>query len=377
MPWLGEVPKHWEVKRNKLLLREVVERSEHGSENLLSVSQYTGVTRRSDRHAGAGGLLTNAVSLVGYKRVLPGDLVMNIMLAWNGSLGASSVEGIVSPAYCVFRAIAGVEPRFFHYLLRTPLLTGVFKSVSTGVVDSRLRLYPEVFFRLPTVLPPLPEQAGIVRFLDHADRRIRRYIATKKKLVALLDEQQQAVIHHAVTRGRNPNVRLKPSGVEWLGGVPEQWEVGPVGGLCEYISYGFTNPMPAADQGPYMLTANDIGDGAIRFEDARRTTQDAFDHLLTKKSRPIRGDVLVTKDGTLGRVAVADGRPACINQSVALLRVDADRVLPEFLAAILRGPLYRERMTYEAGGSTIKHIYIVHVPMPNARLTLFGRTRLA
>jgi type I restriction enzyme, S subunit len=223
--WLGEVPEHWDVRRNKLLLREVDERSEHGSEDLLSVSQYTGVTRRRERQAGAGGLLTNAASLVGYKRVMPGDLVMNIMLAWNGSLGASAVEGIVSPAYCVFRATAGVEPRFFHYLLRTPLLTGVFKTVSTGVVDSRLRLYPDVFFRLPTVLPPLHEQAAIVRFLDHADRRIRRYIAGKKKLIALLNEQKQAIIHRAVTRGLDPSVRLKPSGVEWLGAVPEHWEV--------------------------------------------------------------------------------------------------------------------------------------------------------
>ena len=225
VPWLGGVPTHWDVKRNKLLLREVDERSELGSEDLLSVSQYTGVTRRRDRQAGAGGLLTNAASLVGYKRVLPGDLVMNIMLAWNGSLGASTVEGIVSPAYCVFRATAGIHPRFLHYLLRTPLLTGVFKTVSTGVVDSRLRLYPDVFFRLPTVLPPLHEQAAIVRFLDHSDRHIRRYIAAKTKLIVLLNEQKQAIIHRAVTRGLDPNVRLKSSGVEWLGGIPEHWEV--------------------------------------------------------------------------------------------------------------------------------------------------------
>ncbi len=74
-------------------------------------------------------------------------------------------------------------------------------------------------------LPPLPEQAAIVRFLDHADRRIRRYIRAKQKLIKLLEEQKQAIIHRAVTRGLDPNVRLKPSGVEWLGDVPEHWEV--------------------------------------------------------------------------------------------------------------------------------------------------------
>ena len=80
------------------------------------------------------------------------------------------------------------------------------------------------------------EQAAIVHFLDHADRRIRRYIAAKKKLIALLDEQKQAIIHRAVTRGLDPAVPLKPSGVEWLGDVPEHWEVGSVGGLCGCIS---------------------------------------------------------------------------------------------------------------------------------------------
>ena len=217
VPWLGEVPEHWEVKRNKLFLREVNERSEDGTEELLTVSQYTGVTRRRERLSEEGDLLTNAISLVGYKRVMPGDLVMNIMLAWNGSLGVSGIDGIVSPAYCVFRGKDGDDPRFLHYLFRTPLFTGAFKTVSTGVVDSRLRLYPDVFFRLPSLLPPLPEQFAIARFLAYVDRRIRRHIRAKQKLIKLLEEQKHTIIHRAVTRGLDPNVRLKPSDVEWLG----------------------------------------------------------------------------------------------------------------------------------------------------------------
>ena len=234
VPWLGQVPAHWEVKGNKFLLQEVNERSEDGSEELLTVSQYTGVTRRRERLAGEGDLLTNAASLVGYKRVKPGDLVMNIMLAWNGSLGVSSISGIVSPSYCVFRTKRdGVDSRFLHYLFRTPSYTGAFKTVSTGVVDSRLRLYPDVFLRLPSVVPPLPEQTAIVRFLDYMDRRIRRSIRAKQKLIKLLEEYRQALIHQAVTgkidvRTGKPYPAYKDSGVPWLGKVPEQWEVIPL-----------------------------------------------------------------------------------------------------------------------------------------------------
>ena len=106
-----------------------------------------------------------------------------------------------------------------------------------------------------------------------------------------------------------------------------------------------------------MLTANDIGDGKVDYESARRTTDEAF-HLLTFKSRPNRGDILITKDGTLGRVAVHDGRKACINQSVALLRGNARLIFVPFLAACLSSRPYQDRMLFEAGGTTIKHIYI-------------------
>jgi type I restriction enzyme S subunit len=251
VPWLGQVPGHWAVARNKLLMCERNDRSFDGSEELLTVSQYTGVSRRRDRLSGDSGLLTSATSLVGYKRVAPGDLVMNIMLAWNGSLGVSAIDGIVSPAYCVFRVGPDLDSRYLHYLLGTPLFTGAFRQASTGVVDSRLRLYPDVFFRLPSLLPPRSEQAAIVRFLDLADRRIRRYIWAKQKLIRLLGEQTRDVIYRAVTHGLDPKVRLKPSGADWLGDVPEHWQLQRLRTLVARIEQGVS---PQAEAG---LAAHD------------------------------------------------------------------------------------------------------------------------
>lgn len=116
--------------------------------------------------------------------------------------------------------------------------------------------------------------------------------------------------------------------------------------------------MPTVDDGPFMLTANDIDYGCIRYDTARRTTYSAFRELLTNKSRPQAGDLLLTKDGTLGRLAIHDGQEACINQSVALLRPQPHIVTGEFLWSALMGGVYQERMLYEAGGTTIRHIYI-------------------
>jgi type I restriction enzyme S subunit len=136
--WLGEVPEHWEVRRFKYLLRESDVRSSEGTEQLLQVSRFTGVTERK-RADGGDEPDTRAESLVGYKRVDPNELVVNIMLAWNGSMGVSPHSGIVSPAYCVYRFGATTEPWYYHHLLRSPTYKARIKAVSTGVVESRQR----------------------------------------------------------------------------------------------------------------------------------------------------------------------------------------------------------------------------------------------
>ncbi len=224
VPWLGQLPATWDVRRMKLLLREVDSRSTSGKEQLLRVSQYTGVTQRKASD-GSDEPDTRASSLKGYKRVAIHDLVINIMLAWNGSMGVSRYDGIASPAYCVYRFKAGALPWYYHELLRLPVYKGRIKTASTGVVESRLRLYSDDLGRIEAIQPPPDEQAAIVRFLDHANGRIERAIRAKRKLMALLNEQKQAIIQRAVTRGLDPTVPLKPSGIPWLDDIPKHWEV--------------------------------------------------------------------------------------------------------------------------------------------------------
>ncbi|MHB1048744.1 MAG: restriction endonuclease subunit S [Bacteroidota bacterium] len=223
--WLGKLPEHWNELRAKYVMRESDRRSENGKETLLSVSQYTGVTARKQKHNGSELSLTRALSLTGYKLVKKDDLVINIMLAWNGSLGISSLDGLVSPAYGVYRFGKTFHPRYYHYLLRTQLYKGKFKVESTGVVESRLRLYSDNLFRIPLLIPEYEEQQAIVKYLNWFEKEINNYIRIKKRQIELLNEQKRAIINHAVTRGINPNVKLKHSGIDWLGEIPEHWEV--------------------------------------------------------------------------------------------------------------------------------------------------------
>ena len=150
---------------------------------------------------------------------------MNIMLAWNGSLGISKYGGVISPAYCVFEVPNRVNPWYYHYLLRTNTYTDAFKTLSTGVIDSRLRLYPDKFYQIYVAIPPKHEQDQIVRYLDISLAKINKFIRTKKKLIKVLKEQKQAIIDQAVTKGVNSSVKMKPSGINWLGDIPEEWKV--------------------------------------------------------------------------------------------------------------------------------------------------------
>ena len=215
--WLGEIPSHWEVKRTKYVWQETDCRSEYGSEQLLSVSQYDGVREaQSD---------SRSESLKGYKVVKQDELVINIMLAWLGGLGVSNYEGIVSPAYCVYKLHDAQNPRFLHYLYRTPMYLGEFARHSTGIVPSRWRMYTDDFGEVLTLLPPIEEQNAMVAYLDEQTAKIDTAIAQQQKMIDLLNERKQIIINNAVTKGLNPNVKMKDSGVEWIGEVPEHWEV--------------------------------------------------------------------------------------------------------------------------------------------------------
>jgi type I restriction enzyme S subunit len=201
-------------------------RSETGSEELLSVSHYTGVTLKRESLENEDDHLTNAESLVGYKLVAKNDLVINIMLAWNGSLGISPYNGITSPAYCVYRIKDNNNPEYFGYLFSTNLFKAEFRRHSTGIIVSRLRLYSDKFFSIFSVVPPKDEQDEIVQYIKAQEEKINRFIEKKQRFIELLKEQRQNIITHAITKGINPNAKMKVSKFDWFGEVPAHWEVG-------------------------------------------------------------------------------------------------------------------------------------------------------
>lgn len=213
LDWMPEVPEHWEVLRIKNLFQEIDSRSETGNEELLSVSHYTGVTLKRDSLENEDDYLTNASSLIGYKKVAKGDLIINIMLAWNGSLGISPYNGITSPAYCVYRIKGNNNPDYFGYLFTTNVFKAEFRRNSTGIIDSRLRLYSDKFFSIYTVVPPLHEQASIVQYIKAQEEKINRFIEKKQRFIELLKEQRLSIVNNYVTTENKNWIWLRLKGI--------------------------------------------------------------------------------------------------------------------------------------------------------------------
>ncbi len=259
--WLGDVPEHWEVVPNRALFNRIKDR-DCPDEQMLSVTIKKGVIRQSTLLEITSKKDSSNLDRSNYKLVQPGGIAYDKMRAWQGAIGASYYRGIISPAYVVQRPRACSSPGYFHQLFRISTFAKEVERWSYGITSNMLSLRPEHFKLIYSCLPPLPEQAAIVRYLDHVDRRVRWYVRAKQKLIELLEEQKQAIIHRAVTRGLDPDVPLKGSGVEWLGEVPEHWEVKPIKRAFITMDYGISDS--ATDDGTIrLLTMGHIKDGNI------------------------------------------------------------------------------------------------------------------
>lgn len=198
--WIGMIPEHWELHRFKSIFTECKSVTETGQEDLLSVSEYYGVARRIDKMED-GEYESRADSLVGYKVCKKDDLVINIMLAWKRGLGFSDFDGIVSPAYAVYRG-KNIAPHYFHYLMRTDMYVAEYKRNSKGIIDSRLRMYTDRFNNIMAIVPPLSEQQAIAAYLDEKCSKIDAATENIGKQIDALKRLKRALINEVVTGQR-------------------------------------------------------------------------------------------------------------------------------------------------------------------------------
>jgi len=357
LPWLGQVPSHWSFGRIKTVLREADSRSPDGAGTLLSLTRVRGLIPHRDMT----DKMHSAKTLVGYKRYSPGQIVMNRMQAWSGMFGAGAIDGLVSPDYAVFDILEGHAITLVLERLKSPDLVARFAVESRGIGSGFNRLYTDRFGSIRISLPPPAEQATIVRFLDWANGRLERTIRAKRKVIALLNEQKQAIIHRAVTRGLDPSVPLKTSGIPWLGDVPKHWEVRRLAHAIR-LQTGFPFASAGFVQGESrtrLLRGINVTPSGLRWNTVvrwQRKPNDGLDEFALQigdialgMDRPIIGS------GVRAATVQDTDTPSLLLQRVARLR-PTNQLDARFLLLLLRGRLFADYIAPIFTGISVPHL---------------------
>lgn len=370
--WLGQLPKGWRLVPFRSLFRRV-KRTDFPEEELLSVYRDYGVIRKRDRD---DNFNKASEDLAPYQLVEPGDLAVNKMKAWQGSLGISPYRGIVSPAYFVYRAVHNELPRYLHYLLRSdPYATG-FLTISKGIRINQWDVDPDHLAQLPIPLPSPPEQAAIVGLLDRETAKIDALVEEQQRLIELLKEKRQAVISHAVTKGLDPTVPMKESRVEWLGEVPAHWKTAPLKWAVQSIEQGWSPQCESfrveSPEEWGVLKVGCVNGGMFRPEENK---------ALPPELNPMpelglqRGDILVSRANTRELVGSAalipeDYSHLMLCDKLYRLRANEAVVLPEFLSTYLQSRISREAFELAATGTSASMVNIGQGTVMNLTVAL-------
>ena len=374
--WIGEIPNEWEVKRGKELFFEINDRCKN-PENypLLSVSEYYGVAPKSEK-IDEGDFITHAETLDGYKICQKGDIVQNIMLAWKRATGMSNYEGLISPAYCIYRPYKSIDSKYYHYLFRTDVYADLFKQYSTGIIDSRLRLYPAKFLSLKYAYPPKETQQRIATYLDKKCSKIEETIQNQQQVIEKLKAYKQSLITEAVTgkvkivngKACGEYESYKDSGVEWISKIPSEWKTYKTKFLSKKITDG-AHISPETDNGIYdFVSTADLKNGYIDFENCLKTSPESYKYFVSTGCKPQKGDVLISKDGTVGKtVIIQDEKDFVIASSLVIIRPDLGKITSEFLNYALQSSLVQETLLLLMHGSGLKRVSV----KKNSNLIIF------
>ena len=323
--WLGEVPSHWE-SFPLFVQAKISSITNHIDKELLSVYLDRGVVRFSD----VDEKRTNVTSLdlSKYQLVRKGNLVLNNQQAWRGSVGVSSYEGIVSPAYLILELSNKFDPHYANYLFRNSSMVSHYLIASKGVGTIQRNLYWGNLSRTPIFIPPLSEQQKISQFLDDKTSKIDQAVELAEKQIALLKEHKQILIQNAVTRGLNSDVLLKDSGVEWQGDLPSHWDVQ----RSKFIFKKIERKVNEEDQ---IVTC--FRDGQVTLRANRRT--EGFTNALKEHGyQGIRkGDLVIhAMDAFAGAIGISDSDGKATPVYSVCLPHDKQKIDVYFYAYYLR-----------------------------------------
>lgn len=358
--WIGDIPKHWEVKKMRNLI-SMTSVKNHPNETLLSVVREQGVIVRDIEADDNHNFIPEDLS--GYKLIEEGQFVINKMKAWQGSYAVSGYRGIVSPAYytCDLRL---AYKTFFNVAIRSCAYVPFFTQYSKGIRVGQWDLSPVGLKEIPFFLPPLAEQRAIVSYLDGKVGQIDTYVAKQTQQIELLKELKQAVIANAVTKGIDNKAKLKQTGISWIGHVPQHWEQCRLKNVVSCNNETLSNNTEPSLQIEYVEIAD-----VKEMEGIVRTTHYKFSEAPSRARRITKnGDIILSTVRTyLKAVALVKQEGLIVSTGFAVLRPkDCNQ---EYISYLLRSDYFLGEVSRRSFGIsypsiTTDALLSIEIPIP-------------
>jgi len=355
--WIGDIPKDWEVKRIKNLFylkKEVSENPEQ--EQVLSLTM-NGIIKR-DVSSNEGQLPD---TYKGYTKIYPDDIVMNPMDLKSGWIDRSKYDGIISPSYYVLNKLNDdLEIQFFNYQLQRHYKERIFFSFGQGVsYDYRWGLGRETILNFPIVVPPKETQTQIVSFLDTKTQKIDELIQKTEQKIKLLKEKRTSLINHCVTKGLNPDVEMKDSGVEWIGEIPSEWGKSKVKYLTDEHRQGYYSSEQYSETGLKVVRITDLNDD-------RTISIDKSPHYNLEdieKDRFIlkNGDFLFPRTGGVGRFGIFNDTTPSIYGSFLIRFRFNKKIFLQFLRYYFDSEIYLNQILSEIHGGVNQNVHVENI----------------
>lgn len=354
--WLGNTPTDWEVLRMCYVFRPISIKNTSGEMNLSVYRDYGVIptNSRSDNH----NVISEDTS--NYKLVEKGDFVMNKMKCWMGSLGLSDYRGIVSPSYTVMKPLKNNSHKYIHYLLRSKTYIPQYKRLSYGVREGQWDLRFEDFKELPCLIPPLSEQQQIVSFLDTKTSHIDSLIEITQRKIELLKEKRTSIINEVVTKGLNPEVEMKDSGIEWIGDIPSHWELPRLNNLGDFSKgKGITKDKIKVSGHKCIRCGEIYTTYELRFNE---TNSFIDDETSSESVLGFKGVLLFTGDGEsleeIGKCVVYEGEEELyIGGGINVFTPKQEKVIPIYLSYVMSSESVIFQKSRQGKGEIVVHIY--------------------
>jgi len=369
--WLPIIPKEWKILPNRSIFTERIKKNNNSSEELLSVTIKEGVIPQKDFLSNSSKKDSSNEDKSNYKLVKEGDLAYNKMRMWQGAIGASKYQGIVSPAYIVLKPRNGINSWYYHFLFRTPMYTKESRRFSYGICDDQLSLRYYDFKLMTSPIPSPNEQKFIIDFINTKTNQISKYIELKQSLINLLEEQKKAIINQAITRGLGHNAKLKPSGLKWLGNIPRHWNLVKIAHLTTKITNGYVGPTRdiMREYGVPYIQGIHIKNNSIVFTPngpyyvSKQWSNEHSKSILKKD------DVLVVQTGSIGEVGIVSEESDGANcHALIILRMNPKLGIGKYLLYTLSSRFGYDSLFFIKTGDILFHLNctkIRNVFLPN------------